>query len=336
MTSIFSRAAVAFALLVGAQLAQATQTVFPATDASGTVFSGGPVNGSVSKFGGQQLVFYGRYDSTNPTESGLGLKIQFDPAKILSVTVDQVLTKCIVSFPPDASVPGQVIFAWADTSVRNPPAVGWPTLADGAPPEPVAPFSAGCVTLPGPLPGYVQTTAGVPIPTNLFRFTATTAASFTSGNTTITLTSTGAGPFTATSLLITGTVAPPCNLDMDGDTFVSSPRDGVLLQRAMNPGILDANIFLGVPASPGTPIRTTGAAVRAYLNSFAAGLGPTILDVDASSTTTAPVDGNAIKRALNPGILSTNITIGLAVTPGTTGASIRTYLNNNCGTTLTP
>ncbi|MBK7470667.1 MAG: hypothetical protein IPI73_08600 [Betaproteobacteria bacterium] len=331
MTSIFSRAAVAFALLAGALIAHATQTVFPASDASGTVFSGGPVNGSVSKFGGQQLIFYGRYDSTNPTESGLGLKIQFDPTKILSVTVDQVLTKCIVSYPPDASVAGQVIFAWADTSVRNPPAVGWPTLADGAPPEPVPPFSAGCVTLPGPPPGYVQTTAGVPIPTNLFRFTATTAAGFTSGNTTITLTSTGAGPFTATSLQVNGTVAPPCNLDVDNSGGTPTAGvDGVLTRRALNNFILAANIPNNI-TFPGTATRTVGADIRSYV----LGMG-NILDVDGNgaSTPVAGVDGLLIQRALNTFITSANVPNN--ITTPATGAQVRTYLNNNCGTSLTP
>ena len=134
---------------------------------------------------------------------------------------------------------------------------------------------------------------------------------------------------------ITAAAPPLCNLDMDGDGSVTSARDGELLRRAMNPGIPDANVTLGIAFGAGST-RITGADIRTYLNSFAAGSGSTVLDVDASSTSTSPVDGIAIKRALNPGIPSANITIGLAVTAGTTGSSIRTYLNNNCGTSLTP
>ena len=121
--------ALGLAALFAAEFVQATQSVYPAADAAGGQFTlNGSNSWSVVRAGGQSLVFYGRYTSTTANESGLGLKIQYDAAKIVGVTIDQVVNKCIL-FAPDITVNGansQVLFGWADTSQRLNGAVGWP------------------------------------------------------------------------------------------------------------------------------------------------------------------------------------------------------------------
>ena len=194
--------------LFAAHGAQATQKVIPAADAAGTEFASAGANAwGVTVGGGQQLVFYGRYTSTNANESGLGLKIEYDATKITNVAIDQVLTKCML-FTPDVTVNGassKVLFGWADTSQRADGAVGWPSLADGTPP---------CINPAPPAPPIATTTAAFPAPTTLFRFTATTAGGFTSGTSTIALSSpsassaAGASSYTNTSLVVTGGTPP--------------------------------------------------------------------------------------------------------------------------------
>ena len=218
-------------------------------------------------------------------------------------------------------------------------AVGWTGTADPA--QPGQPD--GCLN-PG---NIVSTSAGVGPPVNLFRIVATTLGTFTSGTSTITLLPTSfskaagqnAAAPVAQTLVLTGAAAPNCNLDVDGDGAVLAAKDGVMLQRALNPNITDTNVVLGIVFSQ-TATRTTGTAIRTYLNTFMTGvgtqanLGPTPIDIDSSGSTTAAVDGNAVKRALNPNITSANVTLGLAVQNGATGNSIRALLNANCGTSL--
>jgi len=327
--------------VIAAMSAQALQTVDPKLS-----LAGASINGSTQAVpAGTTFTVYGVYsdDSANP-ESGLGLKVKYNGTHLTGVTISEEYTKCriaVADVQNPTTATAQAVMGWIDTAIRPngvvasaTGAVGWPDLADLA--------SGGCLN-----PGSINTdTAAVAASgLKLFKLTGTMAPSCTSAaacTSTITFDSegnysyanAGAG-FTNKSFTITGAAPPVCNLDVDGDGVVTAARDGVLIQRALNPGITDANVVVGVTFVPAST-RTTGAAIRAYLSSFASGNGPTVLDVDSSSTTTAPVDGNAIKRALNPGIPSANITIGLAVSPGTTGASIRQYLNNICGTSLTP
>ena len=288
-------------------------------------------------------VDYSVTGSQTANEAGLGLKIGYDSnffdLVVPATSITNLRTKCMIASPSDQLVSGttrEVVFGWIDTSIRTTPsagAVGWPGTADPAAPG----ATNGCLN-----PGSIVTESGaIAVPATLFRIGLKSKTSFTSGSTNVTLNTAGniayanAGNVdTAKTIVVNGAAAPTCNLDVDGDGVVTAPRDGVLIQRAMNPGITNANVTIGVAQAGAT--RTTGADIRAYLNSFAAGNGATVLDIDGSGTTTAPVDGNAIKRALNPGILSANITIGLAVTPGTTGAAIRTYLNSACGLSLVP
>lgn len=329
---------IALAGLAASFAADALQTVQP-VNAAGTAFPGSTGLWTTSVPVGTVVTVIGRYSTNNTNESGLGLKVKYDETKFTAgtVTVTALNTKCMIAPPQiqSAGAASQAVLGWIDTAIRTPAgAVDWPYAADPATPN-------GCLNPNTPANDVTATAAGA---VNLFRFQGTLAPSVAPASTTdVTITADGnvsyAGPATPGMadqvVRITAAAPPLCNLDMDGDGSVTSARDGELLRRAMNPGIPDANVTLGIAFGAGST-RITGADIRTYLNSFAAGSGSTVLDVDASSTSTSPVDGIAIKRALNPGIPSANITIGLAVTAGTTGSSIRTYLNNNCGTSLTP
>lgn len=329
--------------LLFATSALAVQKVTPVKDTNGTVFAGAEPNWSATVPAGTQLVIFGRYTSDLANESGLGLQVQFDSTKFSSVNVDQAFTftKCMVALP-QTDVAGKITFGWADTSIRRTGGVpngvvGWTGTADPA--QPGQPD--GCLNPGG---NTVTTSAASGPPVNLFRIVATTLGTFTSGTSTITLLPTSfskaagqnaAAPVTQ-ALVVTGAAAPLCNLDVDNDGAVLPLKDGVLLARALNPNISDANVTVGINI---TGNRNTGALIRQYLNTFLTGvpsanLGASVLDVDGNGSTTALADGVAIKRALNGNTTSAGVVFGLALTPGTTGASIRAYLNSHCGTSL--
>jgi hypothetical protein len=310
-------------VLVAAQGVQATQTVNPATNATGGTFAGGPNDWSVSRAGGQPLVFFGRYTSTNANESGLGLKIQYDATKITNVAIDQVLTKCMV-FAPDIQVNGassQVLFGWADTSQRTSGVVGWPGTAD----DPTHP----CINPP---PGIVTQTGAFPVPTNVFRFTATTAPGFTSGTSTITISPSsassagGAAAFTNTSLVVTGLAVAPCNLDIDGDGSRLAFKDGILLVRYML-GIRGAGLVQGLTL---TGTRTDSTSIENFI-------AAQNYNVKGGSTAQqAFVDGVILVRLLlgvADGSLLNSITIP-AGAAFTTAADIRANVNATCGTSF--
>jgi hypothetical protein len=333
------RVALGMAVLFGAHGVQATQSVIPAALADGTQFSGTSPTWSVSRGGGQQLVFFGGYTSTNPNEAGLGLNIQYDPTKIASVVIDQVLTKCMVFVPEVVRstdlIPvelGQVKFGWADTSQRAGGAVGWPGTADPplTPPPPAVPTTAPCMNPQG----IVTTTAAFTPPTTLFRFTATLNPSFTSGTSNIVLSSssmscascTPAGPVPSpilNTLVVTGLVAPLCNLDVTGDGSLQGLSDGVLIARIML-GISDSFLFNNIIV---TGPNNTPALVRsAYAGND--------YDADNSGAQQGLVDGIILAR-LMLGITDANLLNNLAMPAGApTAAAIRANVNAKCGTSF--
>lgn len=218
-------AALALAAL-SAGSAWAVQTVTPVRDAIGTNFSPNGANSwAVTRGAGQTLVVYGRYTSSTSNESGLGLELLYDETKFTGVTIDQVMNKCLLASPHLQNIaPGnsQAVFGWADISIRRSAGtpngvVGWTGTADPAVPTKSTALTDGCLDIttfgaPGP-----QIIAAVVLPTNLFRFTATLAAGFTSGTSTITLAGTSASRavcaavscFTNQTLVVTGSTAPP-------------------------------------------------------------------------------------------------------------------------------
>ena len=329
--------------VIAAMSAQALQTVDPKLS-----LAGASINGSTQAVpAGTTFTVYGVYsdDSANP-ESGLGLKVKYNGTHLTGVTISEEYTKCriaVADVQNPTTATAQAVMGWIDTAIRPngvvasaTGAVGWPDLADLA--------SGGCLN-----PGSINTdTAAVAASgLKLFKLTGTMAPSCTSAaacTSTITFDSegnysyanAGAG-FTNKSFTIQGAPAPTCNLDVDGDGLVLAAKDGILIQRALNPNVSDANVVAGITI---TGPRNTGALIRQYLNTFmtgvgtAANIGPSVLDVDGNSSTTSAVDGVAIKRALNVNVSAANVVAGLALASGTTGQSIRQYLNTTCGLSL--
>ena len=102
--------------------ASAIQTVTPVKDAAGTSFTANGANSwATTASAGGTLVFYGRYSSDNANESGLGLIANYDAGVFTNVVVDQLMTKCMVATPQviPAGAASQVVFGWADTSIRR-------------------------------------------------------------------------------------------------------------------------------------------------------------------------------------------------------------------------
>ncbi len=285
-------------------------------------------------------VDYSVTGSQTANEAGLGLKIGYDSnffdLVVPATSITNLRTKCMIASPSDQLVSGttrEVVFGWIDTSIRTTPsagAVGWPGTADPAAPG----ATNGCLN-----PGSIVTESGaIAVPATLFRIGLKSKTGFTSGSTNVTLNTAGnisyanAGNVdTSKTIVVNGAAAPTCNLDVDGSGGVPTASiDGLLIKRALNSFIPAANILIGITL-PVTATRNTGADIRSYV----LGLG-NVLDVDTNGTNVpaASVDGLLIQRALNTFISSTSITTG--ITTPATGAAIRTYLNNTCGTTLVP
>lgn len=334
---------------------QAAQVLKPKSTA-GAVLASQDGAGTISVPIGQTLYFDMEYSVTgNQTkdEAGIGLKVGYDTnffdLVVPTTAVTALHTKCMIASPSDQAATGtlrEVVFGWIDTSIRTTPtagAVGWPGTADPAAPG----ATNGCLN-----PGSIVTESGALMASNaatlnLFRIGLKAKSSgLTVGSSTSTVTINTAGNIsyastgnadTSKTINVVAAAAPACNLDVDGDGQVLAAKDGILLQRALNPNVSDANVVAGITI---TGSRNTGALIRQYLNTFmsgvgvAANIGPSVLDVDGNSSTTSAVDGVAIKRALNVNVSAANVVAGLSLAAGTTGQSVRQYLNSTCGLSL--
>jgi hypothetical protein len=328
---------VAGAAFVFSGASLAVQTVTPSSSASGTPDLNGttvqvPSNGSYT--------FYGVYsDNQSGAESGLGLKLNYNNG-VINIAISEEYTKCRIAPAQNqtpvspATGPSKWVFGWIDTSIRRTNGtpngqVGWPDVADPTSPD-------GCLAI---TPANTDTGAGSATAQKLFKGVVTWVGTPTVGtNATIGFDddgnfsyASGTPGFTDKSFTVQAAAPSVCNLDVDGSG--GSPTagvDGLLIKRALNSFIPAANITIGV-TFPGSATRTVGADIRAFVTAQG-----NVFDVDTngSSAPTAGVDGVLIQRALNTFITSAAVTTGVTTTA--TGAQVRTYLNNNCGTSLTP
>lgn len=171
----FRGLAAALSLLAISASVHATQTVDPTLTVGGA-----SINGSTQAVpAGSTFSFFGMYtDNSTGPESGLGLKVKYNPMHLTNLTISEEYTKCRIAaaqVQPLTSTTAQVVMGWVDTSVRSAGAVGWPDLADttaaGANPTCLNPgaintdTAAGTATAPGQ---------------KLFKVTATMAAACTS------------------------------------------------------------------------------------------------------------------------------------------------------------
>ena len=309
----------------------ATQTVDPTLTAGGASIN----NTTQPVPAGSTFTFYGMYsdDSANPSESGLGLKVKYNPAHLTNLTISEEYTKCRIAaaqVQPLTANTAQAVMGWVDTSVRTAGAVGWPDLAD---------VVGGAVTTACLNPGSINTdtAAGTSVAPGqkLFKVTATMAAGCTTAaacTSTVLFDSEGnfsyatapAG-FTNKSFTINGAAAPSCNLDADGNGgALDGFSDGVAILRYML-GIGNATFANGITLN--SP-RNTPALVKAYLDTQnLAVVSPTTFD--------GFVDGVIILR-LMLGIGNATLLNGIALPAGapTTAAAIRAQVNSRCGTSF--
>ena len=113
-------------------------------------------------------------------------------------------------------------------------------------------------------------------------------------------------------------------LDVDGDGKVQALVDGVLIQRALNPYLSDANLWNGIIPS-GNSTRKTGAEVRAFVNS-----NLSKYDVDGDGKSLPTTDGILITRYML-GISGSNFLQDISVAPGVTYDSVVSKIKSACG-----
>ncbi len=166
--------ATALGLLAISASVHATQFVNPTLTAGGA-----SINGTTQAVpAGSTFTFYGMYtDDTAGAESGLGLKVKYNPAHLTNLTISEEYTKCRIAaaqIQPLTASTAQAVMGWIDTSVRTAGAVGWPDLPDttagGANPTCLNPGAINTDTAAG--------TAAAP-GQKLFKVTATMAPSCT-------------------------------------------------------------------------------------------------------------------------------------------------------------
>lgn len=119
-------------------------------------------------------------------------------------------------------------------------------------------------------------------------------------------------------------VSRGCVIDIDGNQVVSPLTDGLMLLRAML-GLTGSAVTAGATAT-GAP-RTSWAEIAPYVHLAA-------LNFSGSGTTSAATDGLLLLRAMF-GFTGTAVTDGIA-TSGMSWASIRNYLNTQCGGSFLP
>ena len=119
-------------------------------------------------------------------------------------------------------------------------------------------------------------------------------------------------------------VTQGCVLDLDGNQTISATTDGLMLLRAML-GLTGTAVTNGATATGAQ--RTTWEQIAPFVNLAA-------LDIDGNGATTAASDGVMLLRAMF-GLTGTAVTNGIT-TNGQTWATIRNYLNTQCGGSFLP
>jgi hypothetical protein len=154
-----------------ASIAMLSAASFAAQDVSFVNTSGASLGTTQTVAAGAAITVVGRYTAASPqtaNESGLGLKLLYDAAKLTPV-VNSYSTKCAIA-PPQIQANGatsKVVMGWIDTSIRSAGAVGWPGTADVASPN-------GCLEITG----ITQDDAAKTLPYDIFNVTFTTAAGY--------------------------------------------------------------------------------------------------------------------------------------------------------------
>ena len=323
--------ATALSLLALSASVHATQTVEPTLTAGGAT-----INGSTQAVpGGSTFTFYGMYtDNSAASESGLGLKVKYNPAHLTNLTISEEYTKCRIAaaqVQPLTATTAQAVMGWIDTSVRAGGAVGWPDLADTT----AGGANPACLN-PGAI--NTDTAAGTSVPTGqkLFKVTATMAATCTTAGactSTVLFDSEGNFSYATTpsgfdnkSFTIVGAAAPACSLNVDNSALpLSAFVDGILIVRhILNLTGTTLTNNLTIPGPRNAP---------ADLTTFMSGIN---WDMTGAGSQSAFRDGIILVRlilGIPDGALLTGVTIPAAAT-FQTAAAIRANVNSRCGTSF--
>lgn len=119
-------------------------------------------------------------------------------------------------------------------------------------------------------------------------------------------------------------VTQGCVLDIDGNQTISATSDGLMLLRAM----------LGLTGTAVTAGATVAGAPRNSWEQIAPYVHLAALNLDGTGNTDAATDGVLLLRAMF-GLTGTAVTNGVAAN-GQTWATIRNYLNTQCGGSFAP
>lgn len=326
--------ATALGLLALSASVHATQTVKPTLTAGGASIE----STTLAVPAGSTFTFYGMYtdDSAGP-ESGLGLKVKYNPAHLTNLTISEEYTKCRIAaaqVQPLTATTAQAVMGWVDTSVRASGAVGWPDLADttagGANPTCLNPgaintdTAAGTATAPGQ---------------KLFKVTATMAPSCTSaGACTSTVLfdsegnfsyAAGAGAgFTNKSFTINGAAAPTQSLA--AVPYLSRKTHGAAtFDLTLNPSTTVAN---GTASSVTTiEPRQSQAGTHQIVVAFAASVSvaqfPTVTAVAGATNLPTSTTFNGNEMIVTVGDAGTPVPNGVRVLVSANGTGAAAGVN---------
>ncbi len=322
----------ALGLLALSAPVHATQTVTP-TKADGTTV----LSGTVAVPAGSTFTFLGMYtdDSAGP-ESGLGLKVKYNPAHLTNVVVSEEYTKCRIAaaqVQPLTATTAQAVMGWVDTSVRSAGAVGWPDLADTA---------AGGATTSCLNPGSINTDTAAGTATapgqKLFKVTATMAAGCTSAaacTSTVLFDSegnfsyapaTGAG-FTNQSFTIVGAAAPTLALAA-ANPYVSRKIHGSAgtFDIAITPSTSIAN-GAAVTVEPRAPQSGSHQIVIAFTAGVTAAEFPTVTAASAAGSLPTTTAFSGSEMTVTIGNAATPVPNGVRILVSATGAGVAAGVN---------
>jgi Dockerin type I domain len=324
----------ALGLLALSASVHATQTVDPTLTAGGAT-----IHGTTQAVpAGSTFTFYGMYtDDSSGAESGLGLKVKYNPAHLTSLVVVPAdeYTKCRIApaqVQPLTANTAQVVMGWVDTSVRSAGAVGWPDLAD---------TTAGGATTACLNPGSLNTdtAAGTSVAPGLklFKITATMAPGCTSagacsssvlfdseGN----FSYAGSSPnFTNKSFTINGAAAPTLALAA-ANPYVSRKTHGLAgtFDIAITPSTSIAN-GASVTVEPRAPQSGSHQIVIAFTAGVTAAEFPTVTAASAAGSLPTTTAFSGSEMIVTIGNSVTPVPNGVRILVSATGAGVAAGVN---------
>jgi hypothetical protein len=292
-----------------ASIAVLSTAAFAAQDVSFVNTSGASLGTSQTVAAGGSITVVGRYTAASPqtaNESGLGLKLVYDAAKLTPV-VNSYSQKCAIA-PPQVQANGatsKVVMGWIDTSLRSGGAVGWPGTADVA-------GASGCLEITG----ITQDDGAKTLPYDIFNVTFTTAAGY--GSAAIQMVSDGNISYANTG-----------NTDINKTLTLSSAGGGGLTLAATNPVV--SRKTHGAAGVFDVPIDTTAAVGGSTISVEPRAIGAGHQVIFTFTTAPAAAGTATVRNAANATSVGTATTAlsGNSVIVTLTGVADRQRVNVN-------